>query len=107
MTSGSSEASPSKESESSTAGGGPAKSGNGGNGGNGQSNPGKSRDQQALSGAKPLGTSAAETDSGGGSSPLVPILIAVAALAAISVAVAVWQRRKRGGPDARVSPEAS
>lgn len=108
--SGSSEAGSSKESESSTAGGVPAKSGGGGgNGDNGQSNLGKGAKNEALSGAKPVGNGTAQKDDGGGSSPLVPILIAIAVLAAISVgAVAYKQRRRRGGsPDARVSPEAS
>jgi len=44
----------------------------------------------------------------GGSSPLVPILIAIAALAAISVAtVMLRQRRPPSGPAATASPEAS
>ncbi|HEX5712313.1 MAG TPA: hypothetical protein VFX85_03250 [Solirubrobacterales bacterium] len=51
------------------------------------------------------GTQASSDD---GSSPLVPILIAVAALAAISIAaVVIRQRRQRGGPGAQVSPKAT
>ena len=49
-------------------------------------------------------------DDGGGSSPLVPILIAIAVLAAISVAVVmIRQRRQRNsrGPTAAASPEAN
>jgi type IV secretion system protein VirB6/type IV secretion system protein TrbL len=42
------------------------------------------------------------------SSPLTPILIAIAALAAISIAaVVIRQRRQRQSPGARVSPKAS
>jgi hypothetical protein len=38
---------------------------------------------------------------------VAPILIAVAVLAAISIGAYVYrQRRQRGGPDTRVSPEA-
>jgi hypothetical protein len=42
----------------------------------------------------------------GGSSPLVPILIAIAALAAVSIGVVVM-RNRRGGSDSPVSPKAS
>jgi cobalamin biosynthesis Mg chelatase CobN len=107
--SGSSEGSP-KEGESTATGGGSAKNGNGGGGGKAQGSPGKASSQHGGKGAKPLGTNAAKQESdGGASSPLVPILIAIAILAAISIGVvAMRQRRKRGGePDARVSPEAS
>jgi len=49
-----------------------------------------------------------QTASGGGSSPLVPILIAIAALAAISIAgVMVRQRRHRHSPGSAVAPKAS
>jgi hypothetical protein len=64
----------------------------GGNGGSGQTN------QSAQNG------SPASADSGG-SSPLVPILIAVAALAAISIGAVVMQRRRRDS-DTSVSPKA-
>ena len=51
---------------------------------------------------------AIQTTSPGGSSPLVPILIAIAALAAISIsAVMVRQRRQRHSPGSAVSPKAS
>lgn len=54
----------------------------------------------------PLHTS--KSSEGGGSSPLVPILIAIAVLAAISVAaVMIRQRRQRRGPGATASPEAN
>jgi cobalamin biosynthesis Mg chelatase CobN len=52
----------------------------------------------------------AETSSGGGSSPVVPILIAVIVLAAISIGVVLYRQRKSDGqgPDRSVSsPNAS
>ena len=56
--------------------------------------------------AKPL-SSTTESDDGS-SSPLVPILIAIAVLAAITIgAVVVRQRRQRGEPGGQVSPKAS
>jgi len=57
----------------------------------------------SVQAAVPLETSSATTDDG--SSPLVPILIAVAVLAAISVG-AVLYRQRRGG-DGGFSPNAS
>jgi hypothetical protein len=57
---------------------------------------------KAIETAKP-----AASDTGGGSSPLVPVLIAVAALAAISLgALAIRQRRRGGTHGSSVSPEA-
>jgi cobalamin biosynthesis Mg chelatase CobN len=48
------------------------------------------------------------SSSDGGSSPLVPILILIAVLAAISVGTVMYrQRRGRHGPSASASPEAS
>jgi hypothetical protein len=85
----------------------------GGGGGNGQGKP----DASAQGGAKNAlhpgdqGDSLAQTsksDDGGSSSPLVPILIAIAVLAAISVAVVMArQRRQRRGPTGTASPEAN
>ena len=43
----------------------------------------------------------------GGSSPLVPILIAILVLAAISLAVVMLRQRRQGGPTAPVSQKAS
>jgi cobalamin biosynthesis Mg chelatase CobN len=103
----SSEAGSSQESESTAVGGVPANGGNDGNDGKGQGNPGRGAKNEALSPAKPLGNAPGQDD-GGGSSPLVPILIAIAVLAAISVGVVAFRQRRRGsGTDARVSPEAS
>lgn len=52
--------------------------------------------------AKPLATTTSADD--GSSSPLVPILIAVAVLAAISVGAVLYRQRRGGG---RFSPNAS
>jgi cobalamin biosynthesis Mg chelatase CobN len=108
---GSNEAEETGESESSREKGGAVP---GHNGGSGQGKPGGS----ANLGAKEAAQSPSQTASGkpvshsddGGSSPLVPILIAIAVLAAISVAVVmIRQRRQRnsGGPSAAASPEAN
>jgi cobalamin biosynthesis Mg chelatase CobN len=87
-----------------TSGGGggntPQGGGGGGGAGDGISN-GKAVPQQ-QSGAN-------VSHSTGGSSPVVPILIAVIVLAAISIGVVLYRQRKSGqGPDSRVSsPNAS
>jgi len=57
----------------------------------------------SVQAAVPLETSAATTDDG--SSPLVPILIAVAVLAAISVGAVLYRQRR--GSDGGFSPNAS
>jgi cobalamin biosynthesis Mg chelatase CobN len=77
---------------------------------------------QGKAGGSPNGTSGGGTQnggqsgsgvptsesSGGDSSPLVPILIAIAVLAAISVAAVLYrQRRQRRSPTGNASPEAS
>lgn len=83
------------------------------NGGNGQGKPGNSAHGGAKQAMHPVaqskpGAQAAKSSDSGGSSPLVPILIAIAVLAAISVAVVmIRQRRQRGGPSATASPEAN
>ena len=73
-----------------------------------QGKPGKGAGQasQAADGSRPgRRTAVADSDSGGSSSPLVPILIAIAVLAAISIgAVVIRQRRQRRGPGARSRP---
>jgi cobalamin biosynthesis Mg chelatase CobN len=81
-------------------GGNPAKSGGGSQSGDGISN------QQAVAHTQP---GANVSESSGGSSPVVPILIAVVVLAAISIGIVLYRQRKSGpGPDSRVSsPNAS
>jgi cobalamin biosynthesis Mg chelatase CobN len=113
-----SETSPEGESESSQQGGG----GGGGSHGNGGNHPGGAEKSNAQSkpenkvgsAQKVANTSAkpAPSSSGGGSSPIVPILIAVAVLAAISIGVVLYRQRKGdsgpGSSDRRVSsPNAS
>jgi cobalamin biosynthesis Mg chelatase CobN len=107
----------SEEGQKSSAGGGtgggngnPPK-GTGGEGG-GSKSGGASKSQNGISESKELpktqsGTNVSE--SSGGSSPVVPILIAVVVLAAISIGVVLYRQRKSGqGPDRRVSsPNAS
>lgn len=106
----------SSESPSSDSGGAAATTG--GDGGTGQGSQDKGQAGGGSQGAQDKGqapskqpasqvTPATETsDDGGGSSPLVPILIAIAVLAAISVgAVVMRQRRQRGGTS--VSPKPS
>jgi len=78
-------------------------------GGSGQGSPGNASGEKKQGGdvlnAKPVSST---TESGGSSSPLVPILIAVAVLAAITIgAVVLRQRRQRGEPGGQVSPRAS
>jgi cobalamin biosynthesis Mg chelatase CobN len=100
----------SSEKESSSKEGGAAAAGNGG--GTGQGNPGGSAnpgsEAQMQHGGQNAGTPASQT-SDGGSSPLVPILIAIAVLAAISVGAVMYrQRRQRRRPTASTpSPKAS
>src|SRR5215213_8658072 len=83
----------------------------GDDGGNGQRNPGNGSNgsqKVALGEGSPVPLAAETADDGGSSSPLIPILIAIAALAAISIgAVVVRQRRQRGGSGGQVSPKAS
>jgi cobalamin biosynthesis Mg chelatase CobN len=93
--------------------------GNGGNGGGGESsksggNGGKTNDgiggSEAVAGGGTGTPVAHKTESSGGSSPVVPILIAVIVLAAISIGVVLYRQRKSGGqgPDRSVSsPNAS
>lgn len=95
---------------------GAAAAGKGGNGGSGPAGKGgtpagggtgegstKLGDEQAL-GATAQGENASHSD--GGSSPLVPILIAIAVLAAISIGAVVYRQRRQGGAGSAVSPNA-
>ena len=98
--------------------GGGDDSGQGGGTPSGQSNQAGSGDGQKakngsqdsagnINAAQPLEvTPAAETDSDGGSSPLVPILIAVAVLAAISVGYFIYRQRRQGPGSPVSSPKA-
>jgi cobalamin biosynthesis Mg chelatase CobN len=83
---------------------GAGQQGNQGQGSPGGASGGVQQNQQGQS-AEPV---TAKNDDGGGTSPLVPILIAIAVLAAISVgAVMLRQRHQRGTPAKPVSPKAS
>jgi cobalamin biosynthesis Mg chelatase CobN len=80
--------------------------------GGGSPNGGTSNPQNGISESKELPetqSGANVSESSGGSSPVVPILIAVIVLAAISIGVVLYRQRKSGqGPDRRVSsPNAS
>lgn len=108
---GSDEAEEAGESESSPEKGGVAPGHNGGSGqgkGGGSANPGAKN--AAHSPTQTVSGKPASQSDDGGSSPLVPILIAIAVLAAISVAVVMIRQRRRGnsdGPSAAASPEAN
>jgi cobalamin biosynthesis Mg chelatase CobN len=63
-----------------------------------------------VGGAKPLETVAQQTSSkadDGSSSPLVPILIAIAVLAAISIGAFLYRQRRQQDPGSPISPKAS
>jgi cobalamin biosynthesis Mg chelatase CobN len=98
-----------EEGKSSTAGGG--NGGGNGNKPNGGANSGGSEGsigEQKDLGSTQQGKNVAQ--SSGGSSPVVPILIAVVVLAAISIGVVLYRQRKsdQGGSDGRASsPSAS
>jgi cobalamin biosynthesis Mg chelatase CobN len=86
--------------------------GGGGEGGGNSSKGGGGKPADGISPAKEVAKAqpaANVSESSGGSSPVVPILIAVAVLAAISIGVVLYRQRKSGqGPDPRVSsPNAS
>lgn len=88
-------------------GGTPSGQGNQAGGGDGQKAKNGSQDSAGnINAAQPLEvTPAAETDSDG-SSPLVPILIAVAVLAAISVGYFLYRQRRQGPGSPVSSPKA-
>jgi cobalamin biosynthesis Mg chelatase CobN len=91
-----------------TSGGESGKSGNGKPAGaaeaEGKIGPGKEVAAGGPSEATATPVSSQSTSSGGSSSPVVPILIAVVFLAAISIGVVIYRQRKGGtGQDGRVS----
>jgi hypothetical protein len=80
----------------------------GGGGGGNNSNGGGGQTENGVGPAEPVAHTATGTnasESSGGSSPVVPILIAVVVLAAISIGVVLYRQRKsgQGGSDGRVS----
>ena len=81
-----------------------------GNEGSGQGKADKGANPPANGGvqqATPLSKSSAKSDGGSSSSPLVPILIAILVLAAISIgAVMIRQRRQRDGSSPSLSTKA-
>lgn len=94
--------------DSSSAGGtGTGQGTQGSGGGDGQRADG-SQSAGSVDGAQSLKTTSSPVDSSSddGSSPLVPILIAVAVLAAISIG-AYYYRQRRQGPGSTVSPNAN
>jgi cobalamin biosynthesis Mg chelatase CobN len=90
-------------------GGGGTPSGQSNQAGGGDGQKAKNGSQNAagnINAAQPLPTTpAAETDSDGGS-PLVPILIAVAVLAAISIGYFLYRQRRQGSGSTVSSPKA-
>ena len=77
-------------------------------GGDGQKAQNGSQDSAGnINAAQPLDVATApETDSDGGSSPLVPILIAVALLAAASIGYFFYRQRRQGPGSTVSSPKA-
>lgn len=81
------------------------------NGEGGQNGSGSGHAGQGVQKAKPistLGEPAGHTEEGS-SSPLVPILIAIAVLAAISIGAFFYRQRRQepGSPESPASPKAS
>lgn len=99
------------ESGSGSSGGPSSEKGNpstGNDRGTGQGSPGNGTTAKQQGGSIADGKQVGAPTDDDGSSPLVPILIAIAALAAISIgAVVIRQRRQRGDSGAQVSPKAS
>lgn len=82
---------------------------NGGGGRNASPGGGNAGAETGLGNEKPVATTQGEqaSNSSGGSSPLVPILIAVAVLAAISIGAVLYRQRRQGGSSGSpVSPKA-
>lgn len=118
---GSNSSNPGAESSGSESSGGVSPGGGSGTGGGTSTGQGSQApgggDGQAANGSKPAGgevgdaqslqTVSSPTDaSDDGSSPLVPILIAIVVLAAISIG-AYYYRQRRQGPGSTVSPNAN
>lgn len=88
-------------------GGTPSGQGNQGGGGGGQQAQNGSQNSAGnINAAQPLTTETAEPSSDGGSSPLIPILIAVAILAAASIGYYVYRQRRQGPGSSVSSPKA-
>jgi hypothetical protein len=75
--------------------------------GGGKGGPGSQTGKGDKSGVQPKAIGSIPTSTDDGSSPLAPILIALAVLAAISIGAVVMRRRRESGPGSPVSPEAS
>jgi cobalamin biosynthesis Mg chelatase CobN len=91
---------------------GPTATGNNGGGAGQQSSPDKASSGAPTNGLQTSGQASSKPAStqsdSGGSSPLIPILIAIAVLALISFGAMMFkQRRQRGASSSRVSPKAS
>lgn len=90
---------------------GGAAAGKGNGPGKGQGNPGNGshngQQQPGNVGAESIGAEPVSAAGDDSSSPLVPILIAIAALAAVSVAAVVIRGRRQGGDFPQISPKAS
>jgi cobalamin biosynthesis Mg chelatase CobN len=109
----------SEETKEGSGGAAPGNGNGGGGGGEGNGKPAKEAgsanpagNEASISAEKPVSTQTgqpASHSSGGGSSPLVPILIAVAVLAAISIGAVIYRQRRQGngGSGSPVSPNAS
>lgn len=81
----------------------------GGNGAQQQRNPQKGQSGNQVTSVQPAHQigAPASSNGGGGSSPLVPIIIAILALAALSVAALLIRQRRQGpGSGSSVSPKA-
>jgi hypothetical protein len=80
--------------------------GKGGQGQGGQNNPGGGGVVQNKPVANP-GPGSSKSGEEGSSSPLVPILIAIVVLAAISIGAYYYRQRRQGDAGSSVSPKAS
>lgn len=94
-----------------TGNGGEGGGGNGGHASKANSPGGGNQASEGLGGEKEVGGTAQgqnASHSSGGSSPLVPILIAIALLAAISIGAVIYRQRRQGGggSGSPVSPKA-